>query len=357
MPIRTTVAQLAQLSGGDFSGNGEHVLTGVANLSEAGPCDVSFLGNPKYAALAAKTKAGCVFLPSSNRDIACGASNRVFVEDPQHAFSLVQGMIAALRPKPPSGVDARAAVHPEARLEAGVSVGVFSVIEKGARIGAGTVISPHCFVGEGVVIGQDCFLHPRVVVREDCVLGDRVILQPGVVLGGDGFGFTTDKKTGKHRKIPQVGNVVIHNDVEIGANTAIDRAAVGSTVVGAGTKIDNLVQLAHGVKTGKDCLIVSQVGVSGSTVLGDRVILAGQAGLVGHLHIGDGAVVMAQAGIMSDLEKGQLVWGTPSRPHRETLKLLALYGKLPEIYETIKEIKKKFGASNAPSDVKTAGKS
>lgn len=343
MNIGKTAAELASLVQGELSGDGATMIAGAAGLNEAGPSDVSFLGNPKYAAAAAASKAGCLLLPQSNRSAACPAKAKIFVEDPQFAFSQILILIARQRPKPAPAVDSRSAVDPSARLGRDVTVGAFSVIGPGAQIGDGAVIGPLCFVGEDVRVGKDSLLHPRVVVREGCVLGERVILQPGVVIGGDGFGFSTDRKTGKHRKIPQIGNVVVEDDVEVGANVTVDRATIGSTVIGAGTKIDNLVQLAHNVKTGKDCLIVSQVGVSGSTTLGDRVILAGQAGLIGHLKIGDGAIITAQTGVMNDVEKGAILFGSPARPSREAMKLQALYGKLPEIYEAIKEIKKKLG--------------
>lgn len=343
MGLGKTLAEISHLVGGSLQGDGAFVVDAAAGLKEAGERDISFLGNPKYAAAAAATRAGCLLLPPSNKDLACAAKNRIYVEDPQYAFSQILILIAQQKPPRPPVIDERAAVHAAAKLGARVSVGAFSVVDSGAVVGDDTVIAPQCFIGENVRIGKNCVLHPQSVVRENCVLGDRVILQPGAVIGGDGYGFSTDRKTGKHRKIPQLGNVVLSDDVEIGANTTIDRATTGSTFVAAGTKIDNLVQLGHNVQVGKDCLIVSQVGVSGSTILGDRVILAGQAGLIGHLNIGDGAIVMAQAGVMGNVEKGAMLFGTPCRPHRETLKLQALFGRLPELFDSVKEIKKKLG--------------
>ena len=239
-------------------------------------------------------------------------------------------------------IDAKASIHYEARLAAGVSVGAFSVIERKASVGENAKIGPQCFIGENAEIGRGCRLYPQVVIRENCVVGNGVIIHSGAVIGADGFGFTTERKTGKHRKIPQLGNVIIGDDVEVGANVAIDRATIGSTVVGAGTKIDNLVQLAHNVQVGKDCFLVSQSGVAGSSELGDRVILAGQAGVAGHLRVDDGAIIMAQAGIMADVEKNSLMFGSPAKPRFEAFRLQALYAKLPEIYETIKEIRKKL---------------
>ncbi len=343
MKIRMTVGELARLVGGELAGDPAFALEGAAGLAEAGPTDASFLGNPKYAEAAASSKAGCLILPSSSKDLPCGASNRIFVEDPQYAFSQVLNLINDARPKPVRARHPKAEIHPEAVVAPDASIGAFTVIEKGAVVEAGARIEALCFIGAGARIGKDCLLHPRVVVREDCVLGDRVIVQPGAVIGGDGYGFSTDKTTGRHRKIPQLGNVIIEDDVEVGSNVTIDRATVGSTVVGSGTKIDNLVMLAHNVRTGKDCLIVSQVGVSGSTVIGDRVILAGQAGLIGHLKIGDGAIVLAQTGVMGDVEKGAMIFGSPSRPHREAMKLQALISRLPDLFDSVKEIKKKLG--------------
>lgn len=343
LTIAKTVSELAVLTGGEFAGDGLHVIEGAAGLLEAGPKEISFLGNMKYAEAAAQSKAGCIFLPSSGKELATAAKNRIFVEDPQWAFAQVLLLMEALRPKVPPMLDTKAQIHFQARLGPGVSVGPFTVIDKNAGIGEGTNIAGLCSIGENVRIGRFCVIHPRVVIREGCVIGDRVVIQPGAVIGGDGFGFSTDRKTGKHRKIPQLGNVVIKDDVEVGANTTIDRATTGSTLVEAGTKIDNLVQLGHNVRVGRDCLLVSQTGVAGSCVLGDRVILAGQAGLAGHLHIGDGAVIMAQTGVMSDVEKGKMMFGYPAKPHREAFKLQVLYGKLPELFETVKTLKEKLG--------------
>jgi UDP-3-O-[3-hydroxymyristoyl] glucosamine N-acyltransferase len=226
-----------------------------------------------------------------------------------------------------------------------VSVGDFAVIEKGAVVGDRATVSALCFVGADARIGEDCLLHPRSVVMHECVLGKGVILHPGAVIGGDGFGFLTDKKTGRHTKIPQIGNVVLGDRVEVGSNSTIDRGAVGSTVIAEGVQIDNLVQIAHNVRVGQDSVLVSQVGVAGSTTVGRNVILAGQAGVVGHVNIGDGAIVTAQSGVMSDVPPKTTLFGSPGRPHREAFKLQALYGRLPELYEKVKDIEKRLGSA------------
>ena len=341
--MKKSVAELAHLMGGRAEGDTALLISGVAGLSEAGPGDLSFLGNMKYLAAAASTRAGCVIMPLTADSSVCAAPARIFVEDPQYAFSLVLQLIENLKPKPAPVLDPKAQIHYQAKLGTDVSVGAFSVVERGAGIGAGTFISAQCYIGENARIGRHCIIYPQVTIRDHCVIGDNCILHPGVVIGADGYGFSTDRKTGCHRKIPQIGNVVVADDVEIGANTTIDRAAIGSTVIGAGTKIDNLVQIGHNCRIGRGCLIVAQAGVAGSTTIGDFVVIGGQVGIAGHLHIGDGVQMAAQSGIMSDIEKGQIVFGSPARPHREALKLQAIYGKLPEIYAALKILRRKFG--------------
>ncbi len=341
--LNKTVSEIALMVDGQAQGDLNFKVEQLATLHDAGPRDISFLGNPKYAQTAAVSRAGCILLPASQQKLACRAASRIFVDDPQYAFSLLLTYLEGLRLKPLSILDSKAVIHAEANLAAGVAVGPFAVIERGARIGEGSHIGAQSYIGEGAIIGRQCKIYPRVVIREDCVIGDRVIIHAGAVIGADGFGFSTDKKTGSHRKIPQLGNVVIEDDVEIGANTTIDRAAMGSTRVGAGTKIDNLVQVAHGVKIGRNCIIVSQVGIAGSSELGDQVVLGGQAGLVGHIKLGDGVQVGAQSGIMSDVPGGTTVFGYPARAHREAFKLQALYGRLPEIYAALKKIQKQLG--------------
>ena len=336
--IRKTVAELAALTGGRAEGDAAYAVESAGGLDDAGPGDVSFLGNLKYTQAASASGAGVIFLPENGGSaIATKTKNRIYVEDPQYAFSLVLELIDAARPKASPVIDAKADVHGQAKLGPNVAVGAFCVVERGAVVGEGTQLGPQCFVGANTRIGRSCKIHPQVVIRENCVIGDRAVIHSGTVIGADGFGFSTDRKTGKHRKIPQIGNVVIGDDVEIGANVAIDRATVGSTVIQAGTKIDNLVQIAHNVQVGKDCLLVSQVGIAGSCVIGERVILAGQAGLAGHLRIGDGSVIMAQTGVMSDVENGMVLFGTPARPHREAFKLQALYGRLPELFKALRK--------------------
>jgi UDP-3-O-[3-hydroxymyristoyl] glucosamine N-acyltransferase len=345
LKINKTAAEIAEMVEGRLEGDGSLAIQVVASLEQAGSDAISFLGNPKYAEAAQISKAGCLLLPLSAQGFTCLARSRIYVEDPQYAFSQILIAIESSFPKPPALVDNRASVHYEARLGPDVIVGAFSVIERGAIVGKQTTIASNCYIGAGARVGQNCRIYPNVVIRENCEVGDRAIIHSGAVIGSDGFGFSTDRKTGKHRKIPQLGNVVIGDDVEMGANAAIDRATIGSTLIGSGTKIDNLVHLAHNVQIGKDCLILALTGVAGSTNIGDRVILAAQAGVAGHLNVGDGAIIMAQSGIMSDVEKGAILFGSPARPRREAFKLQALYGRLPEFFDTLKKIKRQFGVS------------
>ena len=278
LEVNKTTAEIARLVGGHLEGDASRMIKSVASLEQAGPDALSFLGNPKYADVARTSQAGCLLLPLGVGEFPGLAPSKIYVEDPQYAFSQVLSEIESSFPKPPPLVDERAFVHYEARLGPEVSIGAFSVVERGAVVGERTIIASHCFIGSGARIGLNCHIYPNVVIRENCVVGDRAIIHSGTVIGSDGFGFSTDKKTGRHRKIPQLGNVVIGQDVEIGANVAVARATIGSTVIGDGTKTDNLVQISHNVQIGKNCLIVGQSGIAGSTKLGDRVIVAAQAG-------------------------------------------------------------------------------
>ncbi len=347
LAVNKTAGEIAALVGGRLIGDSSFRIEGLSGLAEAGPGDLSFLGNPKYAAQAASSKAGCLLLPPAAAEAPGLCKNRILIDDPQFAFAQVLVLVDSQRPRRPAGVHPTAVVDPSAKLGNNVSVGAFTVIEAGAVIGDDCQIYPQVFVGQGVQIGAGAKIYPRVVIREGCVLGARVILQPGVVLGGDGYGFSPDKKTGHLRKIPQLGNVVLGDDVEVQANTAIDRGTVGSTFIGPNTKIDNLVQIGHNVQVGKSCLIVSQVGIAGSCVIGNHVVMGGQVGLAGHLKVADGVQVGAQSGLMADVEPGKILFGSPARPHREAFKLQALYGRLPELFDAVKEIKKKLGITEA----------
>ncbi|MBI5201513.1 MAG: UDP-3-O-(3-hydroxymyristoyl)glucosamine N-acyltransferase [Elusimicrobia bacterium] len=347
--MKITLGELAKATGGELEGDANYVVESGASLAEAGPKDVAFLENPKYAAQVSASKAGCVFLPKEAKGkLQGGPANRIWTHEPKWGFAyILQDIEARQNPKPAPGVSPKADVHPEARLGRDVSIGAFTVVEAGAMVGDGTVLGPQVYLGRNAKVGKECRIYPQVVIREDCVVGDRCIIHSGTVVGSDGYGYATDMKTGQHRKVPQVGNVVLENDVEIGSNVSIDRGNTGPTKIGAGTKIDNLVQLGHNVQTGRNCLIVSHVGIAGSTKLGNQVTLAGQVGIAGHLTIGDGAIVTAQTGVMTDLAPKAIVFGTPSRPHREAMKLQALFNRLPELFDTVKELSKSREGTHA----------
>lgn len=327
------------MAGGDIVRGGLDVsYTGMAALDAAGPGDISFLGNEKYYGLFQTTSAGAVLVPRGLTDGPETAA-LIAVDNPSFAFaSVVRHFAAALRPFVP-GVHPRAFVDPSAKLDpATVRVQAGAVVCAGATVGDGTDIGPNAVVGEDAVIGRDCFIQANVTIRERCVLGDRVALQPGAVIGSDGYGY--EFVDGRHLKIDQVGIVELGNDVEIGANTTIDRARFGKTLVGEGTKIDNLVQIGHNVVIGKHCLIISQTGMAGSSRLGDYVTVAAQVGVVGHVSVGDKAVLGARTGVTSNLKGGITYLGNPAVPFAEEQKSRAYFRRLPKLAEDVKALKK-----------------
>ncbi len=319
----------------------EMEISGVATLAEASPGDISFLGNDKYFNDFLATKATVVLVPPALPQYPEGVCF-IEVENPSLAFNaLVEHFMKAANDFEP-GIAPSAVVDPAAELDpTAVRVCAGAVIEAGAVIGKGCDIGPGCVIGKGAVLGENCKLYARVVVRERCILGKHVVVQPGAVIGSDGFGFLLNKETGRYETVDQVGIVVIGDHVDIGANTTIDRARFGRTVIGEGTKIDNLVQIGHNVTVGKHTIIVSQSGIAGSTHLGDYVTVAAQCGIAGHLNIGDKAVMAARTGVMSDLEGGKIYWGAPAAPFAEARKQFAAIRKLPEAFKELRALKKK----------------
>ena len=334
-----TVGSLAEYVGGKVEGGGaEKIIEGINDLRSAEPNQLSFFANSKYEPLAKASRAGAILV--SPVDAAKFDFTRIVVEAPSPAFGKISALFAPVPPRDEPGVHPTAVVAPDAVLGENISVGPHAVISSGARIGARCVVGANCFVGEQAVIGDESRLHPLVTVRERCVIGRRVILHSGVVIGGDGFGY--DLQGGRHVKIPHTGHVQIDDDVEIGANSTIDRARFGKTHIGEGTKIDNLVMIAHNVAIGPHSIIVAQTGISGSTTLGRYVTLAGQVGLAGHLQIGDRAVITAQSGLNKDVPAGAVVSGHHALPTRESLKLEALTRRLPELFARLKEVEDKL---------------
>ena len=322
-----------------LEGDPEIEIRGVAAIDDAQPGQLTFFTNPKYAAALRTTRASAVIL-GENADRAPCAMLRA--RHPYLAFARAVELFADAW-RPPVGVHATAAVGQGVTLGDSVSVGPFAVIGDGARIGARTVIEPHVVIGRGVEIGDDCIVHARVSIRERIRIGHRVILQDGAVIGSDGFGFAR-RPDGTHHKIPQIGGLVIEDDVEIGANAAVDRPAVGETRIGAGTKIDNLVQIAHGVTIGRNVLLAAQVGVAGSVTIEDDVTLAGQVGVAGHITLGKGVVATAQSGIPNSVDAGAFISGYPAIANRDWLRASAVFRKLPELKKLVADLERRIQA-------------
>jgi len=312
-------------------------ITGVNTLEEAGPSDLGFLANPRYAAQLATTKAGAVIVKEEH----AGEVERALVTpDPYPMFAQAIGLFA----KPQgsfSGISPLASIDPSAELGEGCTVYPFAYIGPRVVMGRGCTVFPGCYVGEDCELGDGCTLYPRVVIMAGTKLGEGCVFQPGAVAGGEGFGFA--RTPAGIKKIPQIGHVEIGDHVEVGANACIDRAALSATVVSSGTCLDNLVQVGHNVRIGRDCLIVSQVGISGSTHVGDNVTMAGQAGISGHLQIGSGSTIGPQAGVAKDIPEGAVVGGSPTVDYNTYLRNATLMPKLPELFKRVSRIEKEMG--------------
>ncbi|MDR5682935.1 MAG: UDP-3-O-(3-hydroxymyristoyl)glucosamine N-acyltransferase [Armatimonadota bacterium] len=324
------LSEIAGRLGGELRGDGDIEIVRVAQPDRAGPDAIAVCATPRALDEAIAAGAGAVVV-RSGEELPVPS---VRVADTRLALAVLLEMFGPA-PHRPLGVHPTAVVAPTAQLGPQVAIGAHAAIGEGARVGAGTVIHAHVCVGPEATVGERCVLYPHVVVGERVRVGDRVILHAGVVLGADGFGFVAGPHG--HRKIPQVGTVVVEDDVEIGANTTVDRATLGETRIGEGTKIDNLVQIAHNVQIGRRCLIAAQVGIAGSSVIEDGVVLAGQAGVSDHVRIGAGAVVLGKAGVTKDVPPGATVSGFPARAHREELHEQAMRRRLPELLRLLQQ--------------------
>jgi UDP-3-O-[3-hydroxymyristoyl] glucosamine N-acyltransferase len=337
-----TLAELARRLGCRLEGDGAVDVTRVAGIEDAGPGDVTFLANPKYASKLPGTRASAVIAPDGVTSAPCAVLR---TDQPYLAFAEAVGILTPPG-RPAAGISPLAAIDPTAELGAGVSIGPFVVIGRQARIGARTAIHPHAVIGAGARVGADGTIHSHVSIRDGVVIGDRVVIQDGAVVGADGFGFAR-RRDGTHQKIPQVGGVVIGDDVEIGAGTTIDRPAVGETRIEAGTKIDNLVQVAHGVKIGRNALLAAQSGIAGSSVLADDVVLAGQSGVTGHVRLGRGVVVGAKSAVTKDIDAGQHVAGVPAGPVADWRESAVLLRRLPELRQALSDLQSRLAALEA----------
>ena len=328
-----TLGELAQRLECPVEGDAGIEIHRVAKIETAGPGDVTFLANPKYASALAATKASAVIASAAMTAAPCAIIRSA---TPYLTFArAAQALSPERRPEP--GVHPQAWVAADAMVDPTASVGPFAVIGAGASVGARTIIHPHAVIAAEAVIGPDCVIHSHVSIRERCTLGARVVLQNGAVIGSDGYGFA-QRPDGSHEKIPQTAPVVIEDDVEIGANTTIDRPAVGETRIKTGTKIDNLVQIAHGVVLGRHVLLAAQVGIAGSTMVGDHVTFGGQVGVGGHLSIGDRVKAVGQSGITNSVAADQFVSGYPAIPNNEWRRSSAVFRKLPEMRRQLKDL-------------------
>ena len=331
---------LAERLGCRLDGDGEIDITRVAGIEDAGAGDLTFVANPKYLSALATTRASAVLL---REDVPAGPSAVLRTGDPYLAFARAVGIFAPRWQAEP-GVHPMTAIAATARLGERVSIGAFVSIGEGTTIGDDTVIFPNVTIGASVRLGAACLVHSNVSIRERVTIGDRVVLQNGVVIGADGYGFVR-RADGTHEKIPQVATVVIEDDVELGANTTVDRPAVGETRIGAGSKIDNLVQVAHGVTIGRNVLIAAQVGIAGSTEVGDSVMLGGQVGIGGHLKIGRGVVAVGQSGVTNSVDAGAMIAGYPAIEAREWRRSAAVFRRLPELKKRIEDLEARLAAA------------
>lgn len=335
-----TTQELARLVDGTLNGDGRVEICRAAGLETAGPDELAFAEGDRALALAANSQAACVLVPAG---LAVAGRTTIAVPHPKLAFIRAAEALHPPAPVAP-GIHPTAVVSPEAKLAAEVKVGPHAVIERGVNVGAGTRIAAGVFLGENVQVGAQCVFYPRVTVYAGARLGDRVTLHAGVTVGGDGFGYVFAE--GRHQKFPQLGQVIIEDDVEIGCNSTVDRGSLGTTVIGQGTKIDNLVQIAHNVKIGRHCVIAAQTGISGSVEIGDYVVMGGQVGIGDHVRVEEHATLGGGAGILPGkiVRRGETVWGRPARPLREFKKMYAHLSNLPHLAERVKELSRRLAA-------------
>lgn len=337
-----TLGELAEKIHGTLEGNAELIINGAATLSDAKENEISFLANPKYRHQMDKTTAGAIIV--SNKYSGPGTS-LIRCEDPYFAFRDAMVLLYGFQKPYFNGIDPAANVHSTAKIGKDVNIAAGATIAKDAEIADRTTIYPGAFVGQNCKIGEDCIIHPNCVIYDNCVLKDRVTVHSGSSIGTDGFGYATGlNKEGvvAHNKIPQAGKVILEDDVEIGACCGIERAAMGATVIGAGTKFADLIAIGHGTKVGKHCLLVSQAGIAGSTIVGDYCSFAGQCGIVGHISIGDRVRVAAQAGVTHNIDSDLEVLGAPAIPRTEAKKIIISTMRLPEVIKTMKSMEKQI---------------
>ena len=339
-----TLGKIADIVKGRLEGDPHIAIQGISSLEHASESDISFYFSPKYKDLLKITRARAIL---TKERITGFSGAQILVDDPEKAYVRLATLFTPPVPRYP-GISDDAQVHESAIIGDGVSIYPFVYIGEGATIGNETILFPGVYVGKGVTIGDKTVIYPNVTILENTVIGSEVIIHSGTVIGSDGFGFV--QQEGASVKIPQLGNVRIEEQVEIGANCCIDRATFGSTVIGRGVKTDNLVQIAHNVIIGENTIIVAQAGISGSVTIGKQVVIGGQVGIADHLEIGDGVMIASQSGVAKSIPAGQIVSGTPTLPHRRWLRSMGIVGRLPELSERIRRLEKKVAALEKQSN-------
>ena len=333
------LGELATRLGAELRGDRELEITGIRGIEEAGPAEVTFVANPRYASLARTTRAAAVLVAPDFPEIAAATLR---VKDPYLAFARALGCFYQ-PPAYPVGIHPTAVIDPAAEIGEGAHIGAYVVVGAGVRLGAYATLLPHVVIYPGVVAGSRLFAHAHAVVREHCILGDHVTLENGAIVGADGFGFAKNE-AGQWEKIPQSGPVRLGDRVDVQANACIDRATVGETRIGAGSKVDNLVQVGHASHVGENTLLCAQVGLAGSSEVGNNAILAGQAGVAGHCSLGDGVILTAQSGVSHDVPAGKTFSGSPAFDNRIWLRAVVAFQRLPELVRRLDRLEKKVGA-------------
>lgn len=333
-----SIGELSDKLNGELIGDKGIIVNNIAELGSAKEGDIAFLFDKKISSLLDNTNASCVVVPS---DVRKGRVAIIRCENPNIAFKKVCDILSLDSSPYQKGIHETAVIGKNVRLGKDLSIGAFTYIEDDSVIGDKTAIFPNCYIGRHSELGEECIIYPNVTIRENVRIGSRVIIHAGSTIGNDGFGY--ERTEGGHVKLPHIGGVVIEDDVEIGSCVTVDRAKISNTRIGRGTKIDNLVQIAHNVTIGQNCIIVAQCGISGSVKVGNNVIMGGQVGITDHVEIGDNVMVAAQAAIMKSVPPNSIMWGKPARPLKKAKLIYALFDKLPEIYERLKNIEKKLG--------------
>jgi UDP-3-O-[3-hydroxymyristoyl] glucosamine N-acyltransferase len=336
------LGELASKLGAELRGDAELEITGVKGIEEAGPTEITFVANPRYTSLARQTRAAAVLVEPEFQEIATATLR---LKNPYLAFSRALGFFY----QPPAytpGIHPTAVIDPSAHIGEGAHIGAYVVVGEGVRLGAYATLLPHVVLYPGVQSGSHLFAHAHAVVRENCILGDHVTLENGAIIGADGFGFAKNE-AGHWEKIPQSGPVHLGNRVDVQANACIDRATVGATEIGEGTKVDNLVQIGHGSRVGQNTLICAQTGLAGSSVVGSNAILAGQVGVAGHCKLGDGVILTAQSAVSHDIPAGKMISGSPGFDNRIWLRAVTIFQRLPELLKRLDRLEKKVAAQGS----------